>query len=347
MSKESLPELLERFGLSDKEVDTYLALLEHGEAKASVIADEADVSKRYVYSVSEELEEKGFVEVKSHIVPTTIKAHSPDKVIEELQADVESIHTGLVDLYTEPEPTTEQIEVVKSKITLIKRIRSLISEASSEIVLSIPANYVEKFADELQAAVDRGVLVVLLITNDVEPPAMDGLASVARRWEEVMSTILAIDSERGVFAPAELMLQSETSRQGIVFAQDQLGPLIVGSFFGNYWPVARELYVAEPAPLPETYQTFRQACLHAELHNRNGATLTAKVAGRLTKSAEDQVVRTGTVTDVSQGLLKPLNNRFPVENSLVIDTGEQEVTVGGQGAFVEDIEADEITLSVD
>ena len=39
---------LRRFGLSEKEVDTYLTLLEHGEATASTIADVAGVSKRYV-----------------------------------------------------------------------------------------------------------------------------------------------------------------------------------------------------------------------------------------------------------------------------------------------------------
>ena len=35
MSTDSLSDLLERMGFSDKEIDMYLALLEHGEAKAA------------------------------------------------------------------------------------------------------------------------------------------------------------------------------------------------------------------------------------------------------------------------------------------------------------------------
>jgi len=53
MDDSTLSDLLHRFGFSDKEVDTYLTLLAHGEAKASTIAEAAGVSKRYVYSVSE------------------------------------------------------------------------------------------------------------------------------------------------------------------------------------------------------------------------------------------------------------------------------------------------------
>lgn len=345
MSEESLPELLQRFGLSQKEIDTYLALLEHGEAKASVIADEADISKRYVYSVSEDLEKKGFVEVKSHIVPTMIEARAPDEVIDGLRTDVDAIHSGLVELYTEPKPTTEQIEVVKSKITAFKRMRSLIREAESEIAFSIPANYLNNVADELRDAVDRGVLVMLLVTNCEEQLELDGLASVARSWEEVMPTILAIDSERGIFAPAELLLQSDTNRQGIVFAQKQLGPVIVGSFFGNYWPAATEQYVAEPRPLPATYRGFRHASLQAALHQRDGTSVRAEITGRKTSAPDEQVTIAGDVVRVVQGLLKPANNDFPIEHSLVIDTGEEHVTVGGAGAFVEDIEAEEIRLS--
>jgi len=39
MDDRTLNDLLRRFGLSDKEVDTYLSLLAHGEAKASTVAD--------------------------------------------------------------------------------------------------------------------------------------------------------------------------------------------------------------------------------------------------------------------------------------------------------------------
>lgn len=340
----SLSDRLRRFGLSDKEIDTYLTLLQHGEAKPSEVAKDADISKRYVYSVSEELEEKGFVEVNSHAVPTTIRAYSPDEVIEGLQNDIESMRPGLMELYTEPEPTDEQIEVIKSKVTIFKRIRRLMQEAEDEIALSIPENYLDEVKQELQDAVDRGVLVVVVVTDTEAAPDSEIAASILRQWDEVMPTILAVDSERGVFAPTELLLRSTVDRQGIMFVQEQLGPAIVGSFFGNYWPMTEEVRVPEPAPLPQTYTSFRHATLQAYLHNRAGTSFIVEVSGRRTVGEGEPVTVSGTVADIRQGLIRPITNEFPIEHSFTIDTGETTVSVGGPGAFVEDIEAGSVTL---
>jgi len=43
-------------------------------------------------------------------------------------------------------------------------------------------------------------------------------------------------------------------------------------------------------------------------------------------------------------MVKPTNNEFPVQHSLVVETDDETVTVGGQGAFVEDIEADLVRI---
>lgn len=344
MDEKTLPDLLRQFGLSDKEIDTYLTVLKHGEAKPSTIATEADISKRHVYSVSEQLESKGFVEVNSHVVPTTVRAHPPDEVIGRLQDDVEAMQSGLNELYREPEPSTEQISVVKSKATIIKRMQQLIREADSEITLSIPATHLDQVTDDLRAAIERDVLVVLIISDVEDDLSLNGFASVARTWEEVMPTILTVDSERGVFAPSELLLGSNSDRQGIVYVQEQLGPVIVGSFFGNYWPMTQEVMTPNPAPLPVTYTSFRHTVLQATLHRREGVDLRAEVTGRETGTTDPQTTISGVLIGVTQGLVKPTNNDFPVEHAILLDTGDETVSVGGPGAFVEDFEAHQVTL---
>lgn len=344
MDEKTLPDLLRQFGLSDKEIDTYLTVLKHGEAKPSTIATEADISKRHVYSVSEQLESKGFVEVNSHVVPTTVRAHPPDEVIGRLQDDVEAMQSGLNELYREPEPSTEQISVVKSKATIIKRMQQLIREADSEITLSIPATHLDQVTDDLRAAIERDVLVVLIISDVEDDLSLNGFASVARTWEEVMPTILTVDSERGVFAPSELLLGSNSDRQGIVYVQEQLGPVIVGSFFGNYWPMTHEVTVTDPAVLPRTYTSFRHATLQAILHQRAGHEVQADVTGRWTGSGDGRVTITGRIEEIRQGLVRPITNDFPVEHSFTIDTGDELVSVGGPGAFVEEFEAEQVRL---
>ncbi|WP_418284277.1 TrmB family transcriptional regulator [Halorubrum sp. DTA46] len=355
MDDRTLTDLLRRFGLSDKEVDTYLSLLEHGEAKASTIADAAGVSKRYVYSVSESLAERGFVEVNDHVVPTTIRANPPDEVINRLRSDVDAIRPGLEERFSRVERRAEQFEVIKSRVTVIKRIRSLLADATEEVTLSITAKQLPEVRDALVDAVDRGVLVLLVVSDagrdpDVDAPdpngvanGLAGTASVVRTWSEAMPTLLTVDSAAGVVAPPELLRRSTTDRQAIHFAQEQLAPVIVGSFLGNYWPAATEVATVEPAALPVEYTNFRHAVLQSTLHLREGTVPHVTVGGRWTEDGADAEV-TGRVVETRQGMVKPTNNEFPVEHSLVVEVDGESVTVGGRGAFVEDIEADLVRI---
>jgi len=348
MDDRTLNDLLRRFGLSDKEIDTYLSLLAHGEAKASTVADAAGVSKRYVYSVSESLADRGFVEVNDHVVPTTIRANPPDEVINRLRSDVDAIRPGLEERFSRVERQAEQFEVIKSRVTVIKRIRSLLGDASEEVTLSITAKQLPEIREALDDAIDRGVLVLLVVSDagadpDEEAPELGGVASVVRTWSEAMPTLLTVDSEAGVVAPPELLRRSTTDRQAIAFAQEQLAPVIVGSFLGNYWPAASEISTIEPAPLPTEYTNFRNTVFQATLQLRDGTSPRVTVGGRWTDRDEAAEV-TGRVVGAKQGMVEPTNNEFPVQHSLVVETDDGTVTVGGQGAFVEDIEADLVRM---
>jgi len=341
--------LLQRFGLSDKEIDTYLTLLDHGEAKASTVAEAAGVSKRYVYSASEELEARGFVTVNDHVTPTTIRANPPGEVVDRLANDAQSMRPALEARFSRAETATEPFEVVKSRVTVVKRIRRAVGEATEEVTLSFPLDRLDDVAADLRAAVDRGVLVLLLLTG-VDESAADfeeqypGVATAARTWGQPMPSMLTVDGRTGAVAPAEMVARTNSGAQAIVFSQQQLGPVIVGSFLGNYWPAAAEATLSDPAPLPATYTNFRHAVLQAELHRRSADTVVAHVTGRRTGTGES-VDLTGEVVEIRQGLVEPANNEFPVQHTLTLDIDGERVAVGGKGAFVEDIEADEVELT--
>jgi sugar-specific transcriptional regulator TrmB len=338
---------LRRFGLSEKEVDTYLTLLEHGEATASTIADVAGVSKRYVYSVSEALEDRGFVEVTDHVVPTTIHALPPETVIEEFVRDARAMQPALEARHTRTEPSSDHFEVVKSRVTVLKRIRAFINDADEELTLSVPLDVLDEVADELQAAKDRGVLVLLLVSGTVElPDETTHLASVTRVWSETMPTMLTVDRRVGIVAPIEMLSSAHSDTQAIVFAQKHLGPVVVASFFGNYWPVAREAAVADPVELPVTYENFWHIIFQATLWLRADVDLRATVEGRTTADNE-RVDIDCRIVDVTQGMIEPTNNSFPVEHSLTVEADGGTYTVGGYGAFLETIEADRVTLEID
>ena len=346
MDDASLEDLLQRFGFSDKEVDTYLTILELGEAKASTIADDAGVSKRYVYSIAETLEDRGFVEVNDHVVPTTIRANQPEEVVESLSGDLQDMRPALESRFSRTAPRSESFEVVKSRVTVLKRVGELIDRAEVEVTLAIPYRLLDEVAEELRAAVDRGVLVVLLVT-DVDTDAdldFHGLASVARAWDQLMPTMLTVDQQAGLVAPGEMLSNSNSSAQAIVFAQKQLGPVIVGSFLGNYFPMATEVYTADPTSLPATYEDFRHAVLEAMLHLRTGEDVRARITGHAVGDGWDATELEGTLVEIRQGLLEPTTNDFPVENTLFVETEDDTYTIGGMGAFVEDFEATQVEL---
>jgi sugar-specific transcriptional regulator TrmB len=347
MDDSDLADCLEQFGLSGKEVDTYLALLELGEAKATAVADAAGVSKRYVYSVSEELEARGFVEVNDHVVPTTIRARPPEEVVAALSRDVEAIGPALAERYSRSAPTEEGFEVVKSRPTVRKRLSTLVEGAGSELAVALPESSLAGLRSELAAAVDRGVLVLVLVTGVEGAVATSfvDVASAVRAWRAPMPVLATADGRTGVLAAREVVTRSDADSRALVFTQEQVAPVLVGSFLGNYWPVAEEVHVADPAPLPATYTAFRQAVLHAALHRRAGREVRAVAEGRsVHDGGADRTSLAGRVVDVRQGLAEPVTNSFPVEASLVVESPEATVSVGGPGAFVEEFEADRVTL---
>ena len=351
MDESEIASRLRQFGFSEKEIDTYFTILGHGEAKAATIAENAGVSKRYVYSISETLEERGFVNVNDHIVPTMIRANPPDEVIAQLTGELKAIQPGLESRFNRTAQPTQQFEVVKSRVTVLKRIRQLLSGASEEVTLSVPASLLSEFEDTLWTTIERGVLVLLLVSGERPAPDLSDqvadTASAVRVWGEFAPMLLTVDRRQGLVAPNEMLVKSNTGKQAIVVDQEQLAPIFVGSFLGNYWPMGEEVYVTDPASLPQTYEVFRHAVLQAELHNRYDQPLVAQVKARPVDSEDSYQDIEGQIVEIRQNIIQPVTSSLPVENAIFIETEDdnERISIGGTGAFIEDYEAREITLS--
>lgn len=348
MDDGDLATMLSRFGLSEKEVDTYLAILERGEAKASEIADAADVSKRYVYSISEELETRGFVEVDDHAVPTVIRPVAPDRVVDRLSRSVEEMEPEIRARYTETAEPGQQFEVIKSRQTVLKRIENRLSNAETEVTLSVPASVLPHVRETLEETVDRGVLVLLLLGatggEDVDLASIAGAASTARTWEALVPTMLTVDGRYGMLTPSQMLTNAGRDTRAIAITQEQLVPVFVGSFLANYWPVAEERYVATPDELPRTYDGFRGAVFQIALHRATDTRIEATVEGEPVEELDLPSRITGEVSAVRQSLVRPVTSTLPIENAFELAVDGDRFSVGGPGAFLEDVEARSVTL---
>ncbi|MBV0900691.1 TrmB family transcriptional regulator [Haloarcula salina] len=345
-SAEPVRDALTQYGLSEKEAETYLAVVERGPATASTVARAAGVSKSYVYDICDGLAADGFVTVDDHRTPTVVRAAPPSEAFGELKRELDTLETAVEARYNAGDEGDDTFEVVKSRPTIVKRLERHIDAAESEVVLQLPASRVPDIRDSLRRARRRGVLVLLSL-SDYDPasaPALDGIANVVRIGLDGAPSMLATDQRRGLVSPASTLGWDHDETRAITFTQEAVASVLVGSYLGNYWPIGEEALVSRPPALPVSYDMFRHVVLTATLLGRTGERFVAELYARPTGSDRSFEMLTGEVVSVRQNLVEPGDSDFGFENSLVVDTGQERLSVGGYGAFLEDYEVKHTTL---
>ncbi|WP_135305471.1 TrmB family transcriptional regulator [Haloarcula amylovorans] len=334
-------EELSILGLSDTEIDTYLALLPRGEAPTSTIAEEADVTQRAVYNIAERLEKRGLVRVKEHASPTVIRALPPEEAIGSLSERLESITPSLEDRFNETTDTEPEIQMLKSRQTAIKRLRTSISNAEDEIFVAVPKHVYPEIESGLRSAVNRGVFVLLLV-GELDTPAeieqFEGVGDAIRYWDESLPFAFVVDDTTAMIGEPDIFSGPTTETEVVSVSQQHLTGSVLGMSLSAYWSASTELYVTDPDPLPKTYGWFRQAVFHAYLHMQQGTDLWADIE---TVSGE---LISGAVSQVRQAIIEPATNDYTLEMSLFLETDNGEVSVGGPGAFIEDYEGKTVRL---
>ncbi|WP_324756711.1 TrmB family transcriptional regulator [Haloarcula montana] len=355
MDTATLRETLQHYGLSETDAETYLAVVERGSATASTIADAAGVSTSYVYDICDRLATEGFVSVEDHRTPTRIRAVDPAEAFGALRSELDTVESAVTARYEQRADDDNSFEVVKSRSTIVKRLEQYIDAAEHEVVLQIPSRRLPEVRESLQRARERGVLVLLTLSpndrssgdeTDDSPSSLDldGVATVVRIGLGGAPSLLSIDQQRGFVSPATMLSWDHDETRAITFSQEAIAAVLVGSYLGNYWPIGETVAVTRPPELPLTSRMFRHSVLAATLHRRAGQRLTAELYARPTGTDDPFETIVGEVVDVRQNLLDPPDSDFGFENSLVVDTGDRRLSVGGIDAFLEEYETKQTIL---
>lgn len=335
----SFADRLRRFGLSDAEADAFVVALEEGTATVSEIAAETELSRRYVYSVAESLADRGFVSLNEFASPTTVEARPPAAIFATLTEDFEALRTGIEARYHEAAVPANQFQVISLRSRLLSWLRQRIECATNEIVFAAPPPLFGDVLDDLTDAVERDVLVAVLLTGesvDGEWTALEPATSVARVWPVDTSIYFASDARHALVAPAPMGWREATGEHAVAFNdQEKVAPVLVGSLQGNHWLMGEQRHVTDPAPLPATFDHFRRAVLHAMLHEQRERTLRVTTEVKPAHTDESGTTLSGRLVGVEQGLVEPMTAQFPLQSSLRIRTDGEVVTVGGPAAFIE------------
>jgi sugar-specific transcriptional regulator TrmB len=346
MSDESLRDTVERVGtgfdLGEYEVEAYLAVLRHGELTASDIADRTDIPQPRVYDTVRSLGDRGLVELRESR-PMKVVALSPEDAFEELRTEFTEMVAALEDEFTQPARDTEAVSLVKSRSTIVRYFGEVIADAEFELVCSLTPSLLDRFADDLAAAKDRGVSVDVVVTpaSDAPDPEAfdyDRVATTVRGRRGITTPVVAVaDGQYSVYA-TQGAVREDPEKYGVIFNRSALGFLVSGFFDTVIWSTAtRHLHDTEDAvSLPRTYAAIRR-CVR-DLRHVDGDVY-ATVRGRDVLSGENRIV-SGRVAET----------RFEETGevaTVVVDTDEESVEVGGRVAALEDVEAHEIAIGRD
>ncbi|ELZ42084.1 HTH-type sugar sensing transcriptional regulator TrmB [Halorubrum tebenquichense] len=337
--RDTLDRVGDRFNLGEYEIDAYLAVLEHGELTASDIADRTDIPQPRVYDTVRSLSDRGLVELRESR-PMKIVAVDPEDAFGDLRSSFAEMVDELEARYTAPTRETEAVSLVKSRSTILRYLEEVIANAEYELAVSLTPGLLRRFRDELAAKVSEGVSVELLVTpaaNAPDPTEFDYLevATIARARRGITTPVLAVgDGEYSVYATQDA-LRDDRERYGVIFNRSALGFLVSG-FFGTVLWTTAETLAADGAerPFPRRYASIRRAV--KDVREFDGEEFYATVEGRDIETGADVTV-SGKVVDVAFVDTEEVA-------SLVVDTGDGRVEIGGRVAALEDVEGQEIVI---
>jgi sugar-specific transcriptional regulator TrmB len=331
----------ERFNLGEYEIDAYLAVLEHGQLTASEIADSTDIPQPRVYDTVRSLSDRGLVELRESR-PMKVVAVDPKDAFGDIRTSLTEMVEELEARYTAPARDTEAVSLVKSRSTILRYIEEVIDSAEFELVLSLTPDLLRRFREDLSAAIDDGVSIDLLVapaSRAPDPTEFDYLdvCTIARARRGITTPVLAVaDGEYSIYATQDA-LRDDRDRYGVIFNRSALGFLVSGFFGTVLWTTAETLAADGKArPFPRRYASIRRAVKDIR-----------ESEGEFYATVEGRDVETGATIVIEGKVLETAFEDTEEVASLVVETEDGPVDVGGLVAALEDIEGQEILIGRD
>jgi len=349
MDRDTLKRALENADLTGYEADAYLTLVDHGRLPAVDVAKKSSVPTSQVYETLRSLETKGFVETidqdRLHAEPS-----DPVDILSHLRERGNLFTDAAEELeerWEQPDLKDHRVGVVKHAETVLEHVRTQVREADVAVELALTADQFESLRADLQAAADRNVIVHVAVYYEPD------IAERSAEWElsgpnlemrvvKIPGPFLAVlDRSRTYFAP--------NSR-----AEENYGILIHDNIlsFINHWYFQTCLWYSwEPLSsnqqLPKTYISLKEFIRDVSALYHAGASIAVTIDGLDVETRAFRTV-TGTVTNVYYPDIftnhNPSLERLSTYSIVWLDTGSEELSVGGWGAVFEDLEAQKITL---
>ena len=379
MDTERLRTALENAGVTQYEADAYVALLEHGSATASELAEASDVPQTRIYDVVRSLADRGYAETYQED-SLQVRANDPETVIEDLESYADTFLDAADEIdqrWNKPDVTHATISVVSQPETVLKQAREWIESAEHEVEISATPTQFEHLRNAICAAFDRGVVVKLSLPreDDAIPPEGDldpetgepggvesdtdrPFADISEQFEGCVTEVryrdmetqflTVVDREHAAFAPESTL--PDSSRYGVLVNDASLSRVFYWFFQTALWNTWETVYSTRSDGLPATYSNLRECLHYVTPLVREGARVVLTVDGVDTESGES-VELTGEVTDVVTADYDHETSTPPLESfvhqaTIWLEVDGDTYTIGGWGSYLEDVEGERFTIEL-
>lgn len=348
-----LIETLEKVGLSPYQSKAYVTILEMGSGTATTIADRSDVPESRIYDVLRDLEDDGLIEVYKQ---DSVRARVTDKdgiidTLNGLASQFSNVAETIDRVWNAPDVPETTVSVVNQFDTVLKRTREAIETAEFQVLVCLRPEDIAHLEDALETATDRGVEVNLVIApTESSPPIPDedrlsNLCSEARVRDLVSPFLAIIDRTEGFFTP-----NSDRPDEFSLLVRERS---YVEAFYWYFttilWDLWDPIVQRTDTGFPRTYNEIRYCIMDIEPLVNSGATVSLTIDGVDTETGERRCLN-GTVSDiVISDEVEALRNqriaaKYAGRASILLETTDETVSVGGWNAAIEDVEAREITI---
>jgi sugar-specific transcriptional regulator TrmB len=352
MDRQEIAEVLVDADFSRYEATVYTTLLHVGDVPVADLPDICDVPRTRAYDVVRRLERRGLVETYEE-ASRRVRVTEPTTVVDQFDSRAESLSNAADEIQTLWQEATAD----RSSVTAIQQYDHALAKAASEfetahnlISISCRPGDLKHVESALSGAIDRGVTVRIAIQDTPETDVVGeneeryaDIATEVRRCEAAVPFMTLFDGPNAIFAN-----EDDLGREYGILVRDHFLTSVFHWYYQmQLWEAWSVVYAAD-ADAPAEYVSVHELIRDFRLTQTDESSITVRIKGYETKTGE-HVELTGTIIDVVQADNTASSLDVPiVQATIVVETGDETVTVGGYGAIVEDIRGYSIRiLSVD
>lgn len=327
MNDEDVFSGLARFNLSSYEAKAYSFLLINGPHKASDVVKTAGIPQPRIYDVFTSLERKGII-VASSGMKKIYKALPPSEAfggeIDSLSKYVKDLEHYVNEHRKGDDLMSPNVWILESKAYGERMIESYIDDATTEIIMSAPAERLGELLPKLRSARERGVTICIVFFNDISQNLLNRLAQIAvlKKREGSPPEFLLVDRESAIVNVREMI---PGNRYCIMVEEDEMIHIISYYFFFTMWMNSE--YVVDFTKFRVlSFSTSWLCCEAIDNWLLHGKKLTASISGVISGS---EVEIAGEITST---------DRFPgTKQGFTVRDKDRTYTVGGRNAKLEDV----------